>query len=338
VAERSATRLGGRVGLPPTRIVATRRGVVWARQMLASWLVEGQVRRLSAPTLREREQTLTRFFWFLEREDADVSRDTIRRFFAYLHRPLLPGERRFDSDHHSAVRPIQPNTSLAYFRVLSAWCAYLAEEGLIEAHPMKGMEAPRVPQKEARTLSEEDLASVFKAARSSSYPERDTALLSLMLATGLREGEICRLRVRDVDLSEQVVRVVGKGGKERLVGFGARCRRALARYVSSSTDMSEPLFMSQKSADGFLTPSGVIQLFERLEALAGLEKGLLRPHAMRRTFATLTIKAGVLSDMTLQRAMGHSDIRTTRRYCDMARADVPAKMRSDCPLDRLGKK
>jgi integrase/recombinase XerC len=118
------------------------------------------------------------------------------------------------------------------YRALQRWFAFLLEEGEIDVHPMRSMKPPHVPEKLVPVISEELIKKVLAGcAGRDLLSRRDTALIRLLWDTGARLSEVGMLTVADVDLTLDVIRVTGKGGKQRAIPFSAKTGQALSRYL-----------------------------------------------------------------------------------------------------------
>jgi len=189
---------------------------------------------------------------------------------------------------------------------------------------------PTIAEKRLPVLSGEEVKQLVSAC----WTARDKALILLMVDTGLRRAEVCALNWEDVDISSGLVRVVrGKGGKARSVVVGVTTRRSLLAYrrqLNPETD--QPLFQTQQGSR--LTGNGLRSLLLRLGERAGIE---VSPHALRRTFATMSLRAG-MNLLHLQGLLGHSTIEMTRRYVQMLDDDLLEAHRVHGPIDNfLGK-
>jgi len=186
---------------------------------------------------------------------------------------------------------------------------------------------PTIAEKRLLCLSGADIKKLLEACQ---LP-RDRALILLMVDTGLRRAEVCALNWDDVDISSGLVRVVrGKGGKARSVVVGVTTRRALLGYRRSLTlTPVSPVFQTLDAKR--LTASGLRSLLLRLGGRAGVQ---VTPHALRRTFATMSLRAG-MNLLHLQGLLGHSTIEMTRRYVQMLDDDLLEAHREHGPIDFL---
>jgi len=211
------------------------------------------------------------------------------------------------------------DTSLhGHARAARAFARFLHSEGYIP-EPIN-VDMPRLEAKRLPCLDADQLAHVLdKGCRST----RDKAVVILLADTGLRREEACALNWGDVDLKAGLVRVRrGKGGK-------AKSRRVLLRYRHSVPhDVGDPVFPSKRG--GRLTGMGMRMLFRQIGDRAGLH---LTPHMLRRTFATLSLAAG-MDALYLQALLGHSSLEMVRRYVQMVEADLQRAHAEHGPVDR----
>ena len=198
----------------------------------------------------------------------------------------------------------------SYFR-------HLTLVGARQDNPAAGITGPRRPRTVPRTLSPAEAERLVQAA-SGTTPRamRDQALVELLYGAGLRVSEAVGLVKAAVDLEGRVVRVVGKGGKERLVPLGRPAAEAVRRYLALGRPHLDhrhrpDLFLNARG--GALTRSGAFLILRRLADRAGLEPGRVHPHLLRHSFATHLLEGG--ADLrSVQEMLGHADVSTTERY------------------------
>lgn len=201
------------------------------------WISDGRAQGWSARTLKDRTQMLERFCWWLEHVESlpttleSLSPTVLRSFLAYLRDPAPHG--RWGTDHHASQRETRPSTVQTYYRALRAFSNFLLEEGLLADTPLRNVKTPRVPVDQIGPLTAEQLQTLLGAARAGRNPQRDVALLLVLVDTGLRASELRSLIVADADRDGQLS-VVGKGNKRRLVYMGTAARRALWQYLESA--------------------------------------------------------------------------------------------------------
>jgi integrase/recombinase XerD len=184
-------------------------------------------------------------------------------------------------------------------------------------NPALELELPRRARKLPRTLSQAEAERLIAAANGTTPRAlRDGALVELLYGAGLRVSEAVGLDKTGVDLDERIVRVVGKGGKERIVPIGEPAAEALRRYLSRGRPYLDrrhrpELFLNARG--GGLTRSGVFLVLRRLAAAAGLDPARVHPHLLRHSFATHLLEGG--ADLrSVQEMLGHADLSTTELY------------------------
>lgn len=187
---------------------------------------------------------------------------------------------------------------------------------------------PRMEKKRLPCLTAEQLTTVLSICKK----PRDKALVLFMADSGLRRAEIIALNWDDVDIMSGLVRVKrGKGGKARSAVIGATTRRALLAYrrTLGSPANSSPVFQSRYY--GRFSGPGFLQIFRRLSKLTGIH---VTPHALRRTFVILSLRAG-MDVLHLQAMLGHSSLNMVQHYAQMVDDDLLQAHRAFSPVDNL---
>ncbi len=215
----------------------------------------------------------------------------------------------------------------AYFR-------YLVEEGELGSDPSERLESPRPSRALPDVLSYAEIERLLAAVGlDAPLAFRDRAILEVLYGSGLRVSELIGLRVRDLDLREGLVRVIGKGRKERLVPVGSGARRAVQRYLRELRPRLERgrsegrVFLNRAGRP--LSRMGVWKILRRHVDRAGLEKRVT-PHTLRHSFATHLLEGG--ADLaSVQEMLGHADISTTEIYTHVDRAHLRSVHRSFHP-------
>lgn len=249
--------------------------------------------------------------WWVENGITTPQEIEARHIRAYLS--SMAGRGLADTYIHNHARAIR--TLLKFF---------LNENYITTAitFQMPGMADKRLP-----CLSTEDVQKLLAYCQT----PRDKALILLMVDTGLRRAEVCALNWEDVEISNGLVRVVrGKGGKARSVVVGIATRRALLAYRRKiDPQPSQPLFQTKEA--GRFTNSGLRSLLLRIGERSGVK---VSPHALRRTFATMSLRAG-MNLLHLQGLLGHSTIEMTRRYVQMVDDDLLEAHKTHGPIDNF---
>lgn len=210
---------------------------------------------------------------------------------------------------------------------LRSFYRYCLRQRLTERDPVALVDNPKLPKSLPKSLSEQDVESLL-AAPDTETPigMRDRAMLELLYACGLRVSELVGLRVSQVNLRQGVVRVFGKGRKERLVPTGQAAEHWLQRYLSEARPQLLPAGESDACFPGRHGEPMTRQTFwyriKHWAKLAGVENPL-SPHTLRHAFATHLLNHG--ADLrVVQLLLGHSDLSTTQIYTHVARARLQA--------------
>ena len=205
-------------------------------------------------------------------------------------------------------------------RRTSAARSYFRHLGLIGArsdNPAAALVLPKRGRRLPRALSPGETERLIDAATGSTPRSlRDRALVELLYGAGLRVSEAVGLERGAVDIEGRIVRVLGKGGKERLVPLGRPAAEAVRRYLALGRPHLDrryryELFLNARG--GPLTRAGAFLILRRLAERAGLEPGRVHPHLLRHSFATHLLEGG--ADLrSVQEMLGHADLGTTERY------------------------
>jgi integrase/recombinase XerD len=223
-------------------------------------------------------------------------------------------------------------------RSLRAFWNWCVQEEFIAWSPFTKLRIPRAPQKVIATFTQGQLRDLL-AAIDISKPVgfRDWAVVLTLLDTGLRAGELAGLTLESVRLEEGIVKVHGKGNKERIVPIGARVQKAIWKYIQRHRpEPANPL-----CTNIFLTREGYPLTVNRLETIiencgrrAGIQGVRCSPHTFRHTFSIWYMRNG--GDVfSLQRILGHSSLDIVRLYVNMADTDVKSCHSKFSPGDNL---
>ena len=193
---------------------------------------------------------------------------------------------------------------------------YLVREGIVSKNPAKGVATPKTEKYIPTTLTIDEMFRILDAPDTSNpLGLRDRAILELLYSSGIRVGELTQLNCDDVDWELGIIKVLGKGKKERIVPIGSKAVEALKdflrrRGLSSGNGRGCPLFINTRG--GRLTDRSVRRIVEKYGKKCGLGKAI-GPHALRHTFATHLLDAGAdLRD--IQELLGHVSLSTTQKY------------------------
>jgi integrase/recombinase XerD len=227
------------------------------------------------------------------------------------------------ADRHAHSKATSANRRLTVFKRYFRWAL---RERLVQQDPTLRMLAAKQAVRVPKTLGEAQVDALLRAPDvATDLGARDRAMLELMYASGLRVSELVQLKTLHVSLNEGVLRIMGKGSKERLVPFGQEAQQWLQRYMGQA----RPALLGQRQTeDLFITSSGpkpgtamsrvmFWNLVKRYAIQAGITSPL-SPHTVRHAFATHLLNHG--ADLrAVQMLLGHADISTTTIYTHVAR-------------------
>lgn len=192
-------------------------------------------------------------------------------------------------------------------RIFSSFFSWLEDEDYIVKSPARRIKHVRSPKKIKTVFSDEDL----ELLRQSNGNLRDTAIINILASTGMRVGELVRLKIKDINISERECLVTGKGNKQRIVYFDARTKIHLEKYLNSREDRKEALFIPLKGSEPKLSINTVEIRLKKLGKELNIQK--VHPHKFRRTMATNAIDKGMPIEQ-VQKLLGHERIDTTMHY------------------------
>jgi integrase/recombinase XerD len=220
-------------------------------------------------------------------------------------------------------RSLSPRSTARLLSSLRRFYQYLLREGHIRVDPSLRIESPKLGRALPHALTEAEVESLLAAPTADSVLGlRDRTMLEVLYATGLRVSELVGLRLDQVNVRQGVVRVIGKGGKERLVPLGEEAVTWIETYIRDSRpalvrgQVTDSLFPTRRGA--VMTRENFWHLVKRHARRAGIVK-IISPHTLRHSFATHLLNHG--ADLrSVQMLLGHSDLSTTQIYTHVARA------------------
>ncbi len=256
--------------------------------------------RLAPRTVEAYQRDLAALTSFLGHGPGEATTDDLERYLADLR-----------------ARGLAPSTIARRTAALRSFYRHQVLLGARADNPAAELELPRRRRKLPRTLSPGEAMRLIDAAPGTTPRSlRDRALVELLYGAGLRVSEALAVEKNGVDLDQRLVRVVGKGNKERIVPLAHEATEALRRYLAHGRPFLDSrhrpeLFLNAKG--GALTRAGAFLILRKLADVAGLEPGRVHPHLLRHSFATHLLEGG--ADLrTVQELLGHADLATTELY------------------------
>lgn len=228
---------------------------------------------------------------------------------------------------HRVQQGNKPHSTARLLSTIRRFYQYLIRQGRITSDPSALIEAPKLGRPLPKSLTEDDVESLLAAPPvGERLGLRDRTMLELIYACGLRVSELVGLRLDQINMNQGLVRIMGKGGKERLVPMGEECQEWLVRYIQHTRpellggQLSDAVFVTRRGEG--MTRQAFWHIIKRYARQAGISKPL-SPHTLRHAFATHLLNHG--ADLrVLQMLLGHSDLSTTQIYTHVARERLKA--------------
>lgn len=252
---------------------------------------------VSAHTIRAYSNDLKEFHSFSDKKPEDIDNLEIRSFLASLH-----------------YKKLKKSSIARKLATIRSFYKYLHKEGYVKTNPAKLVSSPRLPKPLPKFLTIDETFSLMNAPQGDTFKAtRDKSVIELLYSSGLRVSELTSLDISDLDIKESLVRVKGKGKKERITPVGSNAMTAIKNYLPERISLkkkSQALFLNNRG--GRLTQRSVRRILLQYCRTAGL-KGYPSPHTLRHTFATHLLHGG--ADLrAIQELLGHSSLSTTQRY------------------------
>lgn len=265
-------------------------------------------RKLSKNTLLSYRNDLKDFDLYFNGELKDLRYENIQKYLTTLSNRVA-------------------KTVSHYITVINSFYQFLINEGIITNNPCSNIKSPKIPKKLPTYLTEEEVDKLLNINLITPYDYRNKAMLELLYATGLRITELVNLKITDIDANNALIRVFGKGKKERIVPVSDIALKYLKIYVTQYRNIilkdkvSDYLFISNSLTN--ISRQGFFKILKKECKRVGITKNV-SPHVLRHSFATHLLKHG--ADLRIiQELLGHEDISTTQIYAHL----VNEKLKED---------
>lgn len=261
-------------------------------------------RNLSPRTLEAYQRDLKHYLSFIVDKDiislSNISQMHIREYIRSLNEKGLAA---------SSIARI--------FSSIRSYHKFLSAENYVNENPTLILTSPKAPKKLPHVLMEEEISAIINAVvETFQYSKRDKAIIEMLYSCGLRVSELCALSLNNLYLNDDMIRIMGKGSKERLLPVGGRAKNFLNDYLIhcrpgiQKDKGSSSVFLSRNGNP--LTRAMINNILRKWSQVAGINKSV-SPHTLRHSFATHLLEGG--ADLRfVQALLGHSDISTTQIY------------------------
>lgn len=254
--------------------------------------------------------------------------DNLNRFETFIEGKSIKDVKRNDIEAYLKFNDKMSEKSRAhYLTVLRNFYQFLVYEDLIDTNPCETIKMPKITKSLPHYLTEEEIEKLLSFPLNTPFDYRNKAMLELLYATGIRVSELVNLKLNNIHLEEDLIRVLGKGSKERISPISTICEKYLRIYIEEyrntllKNKTSEYVFIN--NSGNSITRQGFFKNLKRIAKEQGIEKEI-SPHTLRHSYATHLLSHG--ADLRIiQELLGHSDISTTEIYTHV----VNEKIKSD---------
>lgn len=288
---------------------------------LQAFLLSCKVDGLSPKTLEDYEQKIGAFVRHCSehkvKQPEDVTVNHIRLFQLTLQE-----------------RKCKPITVHDYYGCIKRFFNWMVAEGVLSKNPMERTHPPRVPYELITPFSLEQVRELLLSFNENTFlGARNRAIILTFLDTGLRLKELAQLQIKDLDYEKGLIRVMGKGSKERVVGMGTQAQKAMLHYLLMRKDRQPCLWVTDEFSP--MKAAGIQTMIRRLGKRLKIQGVRCSPHTFRHTFGTLAMLAGA-SEREVQLLLGHSTDRMTKKYtATVTSEDIIRRYRRFSPGDKI---
>lgn len=257
-------------------------------------------KKYSSNTIGSYKSDLNKFKSFIKNKNVDqINHDDLNAYLKFLYKDNI------------SARSLARNISS-----LRSFYKYLTIEKIVKNNPLELIDLPKVSKKLPKVLNESDIEKLLNFQLKDHYSYRNKAILELMYATGLRVTELINIKMSDLDITNSIIRTMGKGSKERIIPIGDYALHYISLYINEyrhsfiKKSYSDYLFLNSRGDK--LTRQAIFKILRKIAIEVNI-KSDFSPHTLRHSFASHLLKYG--ADLrSIQELLGHSDISTTQIY------------------------
>ncbi len=280
-------------------------------------------RNFSQNTIDAYQSDLDKYLFFLRGKDItsfnDISQNNVSEYLRFLN-----------------SEGFAPSTISRYFSAIKTFHRFLSAEKLTNNNPTLALSTPKIPKKLPDILNVQEIDKIIDCIdQQTFFGSRNKAIIEILYSCGLRVTELCNIKIGDLFLDDDLIRVMGKGSKERLVPIGGNAKDYLKSYLNNYRCnfvvklKNNEIFLSKNGKK--LTRARINQVLKDCCKLANIKKNI-SPHTLRHSFATHLLEGG--ADLRyVQLLLGHSDISTTEIYTHLDKITIREIYKDHHPRD-----
>lgn len=296
------------------------------KELLDTYFLQLGVLDRSAKTISWYKEILIRYFAFLKSQGSlkpidELGAGELTGYIVHLKKST-----KWPNNPHIKDKGNLSSLTIAgHIRAVKAFWGWLLNKGYLDSNPLAKFPMPKIPKRMVVILGIEqikELVSVIDNNTAKGF--RNYCIIVLLLDTGLRISELVGIKMVDLNIIQGIVKVIGKGQKERVVPFSNRTRKELQKYIKHyrlDICSQESPYLFPEAGGGHISVNSIQQAIRRLAKKAGLQDIKCHPHIFRHTFATMFLANGG-SDIALKEIMGHESYQTTQKYIHLQPQDL----------------
>lgn len=265
------------------------------------------IQKFSAHTTRAYRQDIQQFLDYFDTNKLEIEKETIRDFISATF-----------------LRTKNKSTLSRKIYAVRSFYAYLVKQGKMDKNPFDAVSTPKIDKKLPQVLTEREMIGFLDQLPADDFLSlRNKAVFEFLYATGLRISELTNLKRSDIDLDENLVRVLGKGKKERIVPFNDTAKDILVRYLEEARKQfkrdNEYIFLNARGAK--ITDRSIERILQASYQTIMISNKKVYPHLFRHSVATHLLQRGA-NLRVIQELLGHENLSTTEKYTSLDTADL----------------
>lgn len=265
------------------------------------------IKKFSLNTIKAYKQDINQFFYYLKENKLEIGRDAIKDFISIIF-----------------LRTRNKATVSRKIYAIRSFFSFLMRKGKVEKNPFDLISTPKIDKKIPQVLTEKEMIEFLDSLpRTGFFELRNKACFELMYATGLRVSELTNLKIQDVDFKECLLRVMGKGKKERIVPFNNKAKEILLKYLDEAEIKfkvkNEFIFLNSRGRK--ITERSIERIVQKSYKGVMNSNKRVYPHLFRHSFATHLLQRGA-NLRVIQELLGHENLSTTEKYTTLNYSDL----------------